>query len=128
MFWDIFCAVKFPFWLTLWFRFHFSTSHRSGFKDTPAVWFHTLKLVLRNKTKINCRFFFLSHCNVTWLWNRSKYLDLLFVFFRSFLCLTCNHTVIPAIKLEHIILKYIYKFFHIIILYACDTEVFCLHK
>lgn len=31
-----------------------------------------------------------------------------------------------CIKLAHVVLKYIYQFFQIIVLYACDTEVFCL--
>lgn len=48
----------------------------------------------------------------------------IFFFFTPFPYLTCNHTMIPAIKLAHIILKYIYKYFQIIIPTGYDTEGF----
>lgn len=72
--------------------------------------------MLRNKIKINYRifFFFLTTAILFGFETGQNIWIYCFVFFRSFLCLTCNHTMMPAIKLVHIILKY--KFFQIIIL------------
>lgn len=53
----------------------------------------------------------------------------IFFFFRSFPYLTFNLTMIPAVNLVHIILKYIYEYCQIIILNDCGTEgFFYLHK
>lgn len=72
---------------------------------------------------MHCTLFFFKSLQCSLASKQVRVLGFRF-FFRSFPYLICNHTMIPATKLAYIILKYICKYFRVIIPTGCDTEGF----